>query len=1351
MGSLRLPVTLLRNCQAAGQGFGYVCEGIIESVGNRDPHPQAVSPSQCTSYTTINDATRLTTAAGRTQLATGPLEGMGDDFVNDHPYNTDCLDRTDENNFDGLKIDRKFGFNFCYHDPTFRCEESDHFFGLRGFVCGDGQNIKMERDAMNFDAYLYLYCKNRRNEIMWKSTLLNIEHSSNLTSECFQVIKYIMLDKYGVLCPENICGIQHNFDSIFSESVCNESIYILFPMLPFLEEYAEFGFWKSTINNLYSFDNIPLPDFMCYNEKRCPFFEKDFTINNKSCSYLEQYDLLFIDHLIELFHTCLLIDKTGNETDCFYSSLFHCSNTSKCISKHRVLDGISDCINSIDEDDVDSCKFNDKYRFYCSSKNKCLSPVLIQNLQTDCVNSDDETFDTNKRFSFQNLCNGYTQLSSTIIDGKKETDETNCEHWPCNNQYTQCNGAWECSNGLDEVNCDLTSPCYPNHHLCVSPIDLEIKCLPINQAGDGKIDCLGSTDERAFCRRYNSQRPQSRYRCWNESRCTLVGCRGFNDCQYEWDHFDVDICWNDPQIQKILTSLALDEYLGRSRLGKSVYFILSNMSRFESNISYKNFTYNNVNTFNDHNDSSSNKDYRNITYYQAWICNRGILIYKGREKIQRCLCPPSYYGNRCQFQSQRVSLTLQFSKECAPNCRGIYSIIVTLIDNDNIIHSYDQFIYISTSNCDRKYNIYLLFHNRSKNLEKNYTIRIDAYNKIDLLHFTSWILPIKFLFLPVNRISAHLILRSHPITTTDTCTLMCNNHGRCVTYFNREEDFCLCDSGWSGINCSIRLNICDCSSDSKCLGEVDNRSICLCSQMNFGSRCFLSSICRTNPCKNKGQCIAENEQISRNTFICICEIGYSGLTCEIKDTRIDISFHDVNIPSFLLIHFITVQTTNHPLITTISKKIRFDEYSTTLYISIPFNLIFIQIHNDYYLAFLQRNNSFFLQEISLEMKLFQYCPIIDNLLDKQTFEYHILRRAKFYHNICRDNSHLSCFYDPEAFMCLCNNDNFTNCFSFDFTKTSICKRRTTCENGGQCLQNRANCPQLTMCICNDCYYGGKCQFTTKGFGLSLNVILGYHIHSHLSIVQQSFPVKITIIIIIIITRTRSTKQKKLTYIEHLRKQVYEHKHHIISPFILVILTLPRLIISFFSGYTAEVYISQAENELSGMSCKPVGYPAPDPTRTWMSDKIRRFGSGQDCIFGPEPVASDINKSLIFQSATITNINTEESNKEDIKTKLDKGIFKTYAKPNTSTATWWKTFLRIQDDKENIIPYVQCVKCFSIFAYDSIKTGSSTHKAHAEICRGDGDTSAGKSKDIVSMLNKENPIPTSPKRLFTEAS
>ncbi|CAF4245082.1 unnamed protein product [Rotaria sp. Silwood2] len=49
------------------------------------------------------------------------------------------------------------------------------------------------------------------------------------------------------------------------------------------------------------------------------------------------------------------------------------------------------------------------------------------------------------------------------------------------------------------------------------------------------------------------------------------------------------------------------------------------------------------------------------------------------------------------------------------------------------------------------------------------------------------------------------------------------------------------------------------------------------------------------------------------------------------------------------------------------------------------------------------------------------------------------------------------------------------------------------------------------------------------------------------------------------TRQRSTAQNKKTYQEHLHEQLREHKQLLISPIILVILALPRLIISLLYG------------------------------------------------------------------------------------------------------------------------------------------------------------------------------------------
>jgi len=54
-------------------------------------------------------------------------------------------------------------------------------------------------------------------------------------------------------------------------------------------------------------------------------------------------------------------------------------------------------------------------------------------------------------------------------------------------------------------------------------------------------------------------------------------------------------------------------------------------------------------------------------------------------------------------------------------------------------------------------------------------------------------------------------------------------------------------------------------------------------------------------------------------------------------------------------------------------------------------------------------------------------------------------------------------------------------------------------------------------------------------------------------------------VIIIAARSRSNSQKTKSFKEHLREQIHHHKHLLISPLILIVLALPRLVISFLSG------------------------------------------------------------------------------------------------------------------------------------------------------------------------------------------
>jgi hypothetical protein len=101
----------------------------------------------------------------------------------------------------------------------------------------------------------------------------------------------------------------------------------------------------------------------------------------------------------------------------------------------------------------------------------------------------------------------------------------------------------------------------------------------------------------------------------------------------------------------------------------------------------------------------------------------------------------------------------------------------------------------------------------------------------------------------------------------------------------------------------------------------------------------------------------------------------------------------------------------------IAKKIRFDQKTITLFISLLFNLIFARIHGEYYLIF-QQVNATYLPHLIIEIKSSQRCRPID----KHTISFPLLRRTKYYHLVCEEHLQLTCSYDEEAFMCLCNQD-----------------------------------------------------------------------------------------------------------------------------------------------------------------------------------------------------------------------------------------------------------------------------------------------------------------------------------------
>ncbi|CAF1353927.1 unnamed protein product, partial [Rotaria sordida] len=815
-------------------------------------------------------------------------------------------------------------------------------------------------------------------------------------------------------------------------------------------------------------------------------------------------------------------DCAENEYRCHYGG--------QCIPKEMFHDDEfnSDCLDGTDEPEpfFDSICVGDP-SFHCEERSCRYS--LCE------VNSTEKTQIQVPPFSY--LCDRFVDIDA--IDN--ETDETHCENWLCDNVYTRCDGVWNCLNGIDESNCK-GSPCPSYTHPCLLPANNTMICLPLSKVNDNHIDCRGATDERWFCQQLYPSYTTSRYKCWNDSKCinTRHLCNLEPDHPYGRDQFiDCDLHEDDEQFcpthytpysicepeysddrtikEKILCDLAEKYPRGSDRLYREdLHLKLTYSGYYPTDLSDKKEI-----TF----DMSQNSSIKliqfnkpalpEIDFETAWFCNRGIPIMVSSQRYSMCLCPPSYYGNRCQYQNQRVSLTLQFHTIHSPFMWRtiVFQFFIMLVDEENIIQSYEQITYSPIRDCNIKYNIYLLFKDRPKNQSKTYNVRIDAYIMNNLTYHGSWYLSIPFPFLPVNRLASIVTipLRAQQIQN-DCDENICGKHGRCIYYFSSNNFFCQCDTNWKGRWCHLKRHSddkCRCSPNSLCIEP----GICLCPLNRFGSRCYLTrSSCKLNSCSNRGFCLSDDQRISESNFTCICNEGYWGKECEKISTFVDIFFSNIPIPQAIYAHLIRAYENNtaaHQRITTFT-KIPLDRNFVTLKISSLFNILFIEFDKAYYLAVIQEE-ILFRNYIRTEINPSRQCLSIDKLLNSLELTLSILHRVKYYHRICQNHQQFSCFYD-DIYMCLCNLERQANCFSFDHNMTYDCAGRFYCENHAQCYQDHPTCPKQLLCACPDCFYGAQCQFSTKDSSFSMDIILAYHIRPHVSFADQSFPVKVSLAI-----------------------------------------------------------------------------------------------------------------------------------------------------------------------------------------------------------------------------------------------
>ncbi|CAF1538437.1 unnamed protein product [Adineta ricciae] len=1033
-------------------------------------------------------------------------------FLIDLSY--DCGDITDEE----YDIDETVNeLVECHKSTMIVCDFSQSRWSL--FPCGNGEYNLLD----SFDSE----CANGRHLFYRRNLLLSFPsaHNNNISSECWLLM---------ICVSENF--LLEYFDYAKSKCLCNEnnrekkkcvkdfnrycpSLFYFQHDMRFLSPFVKFLYDKSKSNA----DEWWEPTHICFMNETCV----ERKTNPDWSNYIFYWQKTFS-----------FSDRPTND-----ERLFYCNESQRLISKYRVKDSITDCYYGEDENDqitsliMTSLNLTD--RFKCKTGNQWMVRTLIADYDKNsdmAINNENYCRDKSYQLYvgkcrrpsdfacqflrgtvtpliynvFRENCNGINHVDP-LADN--ETDETNCEEW----STKKCNNIWDWNNGTDELNCVDGVPyylsqtvlkCQHNEHYCADQKGT-IGCLAEERAGDGGIDCLGATDERKMICTNDSDRP---FQC-RSGECLNVRliCNKDRNCP---DSDDEIICPISEQCNKIIDCQpdGEDEWFCDLEYRQDLTFSLKYIEEyplFDINLPKIAMI----------NDAHSNpltaikKISKKKKRINNWFCNRGIII-RFRFSNKKCLCPPSYYGLRCQYQSERVLITVKIDIPISlvkyGSKNSSLSILARLILGDKVF-DYERILHEPLM----KQMFYLNYPRPPPKKQGNWSVRFDAFliSTFNVQEKASWLFNVPFSFLPVNRLVLHLMLEDSRGCQTLNCI-----HGICRRYLNSPYDeYCQCDDNWSGKFCQDRIN-CSCVAGGKCIDGY-----CVCPLARIGNECrVLFNPCHDIKCENGGTCLPLDERQSKK-FECMCPNAFWGIYCERRNAEVQIEFSSLTSSELELVnvfvHFLNLES---DLSAVLSVENRF------LYKNIKLNQILhvyqqnhdylsaitlIEIYHqkytsNYYLGALLKKN---VTNLRTQIDQGNRCPYVDELIFNETIrKFSLRKKLKYYHYACKGDRGIKCFHD-EASLCFCDQNHQPDCVAFPRSLTAC--STNYCQNNGQCISNIFNGVWDFACICDGCSYGSLCQLVTSEYVLSFDVILGPDIKTNMPFMEQPFLIKFALAMI----------------------------------------------------------------------------------------------------------------------------------------------------------------------------------------------------------------------------------------------
>ncbi|CAF0857990.1 unnamed protein product [Adineta steineri] len=903
----------------------------------------------------------------------------------------------------------------------------------------------------------------------------------------------------------------------------------------------------------------------CYNHYDEFIFGSDIPLEGGSC--LKQND-----HRCQLFRNYIEMTTKNNtkETIHLFVQSLRDNSYSREIPYHRYCDSFWDLPTRLDE----SPKYCQQWicakdQYQCPKTGQCIDPKWICDGVWDCSDGSDEEgiFIINQLSPHNQAVVNLNRVKRACINLYKARPLSML----CN--YTQ---EYPCLRNISNFN-DLWN------------FTLHKPCIPLSQLGDGIIHCYGGRDEkttiersvvggmlgdaflcqktyetvlyRHICRRiftcsdfedaYGclSSREQvvasidstpcgydpSDVFCLNGSCAKTARCNGEFNCEYGEDEY---MCGpKDDYTQKY----GVDQlHYRHSRQRNTQYsYQTRKIASFPLSLKYL-VTNTNVKQNTQEKFFSPESKVESFKKMQiVYNCNRGVTIQAIESNRLSCFCPPSYYGEQCEYYSDRLTVVTHLNYTNSPYLNiddesVVLQILVLFLFEDEVIDHYNFRVRPADEiNTYIKHKFFLLYSRSEKYLNHKqtryfnrtdiinnhpYSIRFEAYKLIinqTMKLIGAWQFHNYFDYLPSVRLAKVLRFPTN-YTINDPChSNPCNQRSMCQRILNKNSTtsyVCLCQSPFYGKKCALIDDKCSnfCAPHSVCKPKYNGiltsnqQPFCLCPLNYYGSRCFLKyTACQLQPCANNGKCIQVFDPAEVRSRYCKCTEKFYGEDCEHEriSVRIQMKLSNLTIFSPTGVLASVVQYFDFGLVRSDDIYLKHQQLSLDLQLKWEYNhdqivaptFAFSKIYDSnyrltgplFYLLYIQQNTRVI--NITIEMNEVNYCAHVLTLMNKNDIDDSVPLFFK-YHALCYEKlvrTGTKCFRDDD-YLCICGENHYrAECFGYDHS----INRCDYCLSDGYCILGDPNNRVDFKCLCPRCHHGKFCQFSNELLSFTLDSLI----------------------------------------------------------------------------------------------------------------------------------------------------------------------------------------------------------------------------------------------------------------------